>query len=226
MSIEAMKQALAALDMACAKYGNVGNMWTDWPKWDAAGCALRQAIKEAALDGLAATSREIEQEPVAWMKLEKHGIAFVPAGRINNPDKRDWLPLYTGAMSIKPENIDTKSEHVDSVDIEPVAWDGDCVLGHCGSPDGCDRSGCCRADTAPPDDLLRQSEHEGWRWARECEAEVKRLKDIIDELENDDPPKREWQGLDDNEIQDTDHFCGDVFEFARAIEAKLRERNT
>jgi hypothetical protein len=31
---------------------------------------------------------------------------------------------------------------------EPVAWDGDCVLGHCGSPDGCDRSGCCRA--APP----------------------------------------------------------------------------
>ena len=31
---------------------------------------------------------------------------------------------------------------------EPVAWDGDCVLGHCGSPDGCDRSGCCRA--TPP----------------------------------------------------------------------------
>jgi len=40
------------------------------------------------------------------------------------------------------------------------------------------------------------------------------------------PPKREWVGLDDNEIQDTEHFCGDVFEFARAIEAKLREKNT
>jgi hypothetical protein len=37
--------------------------------------------------------------------------------------------------------------------------------------------------------------------------------------------KREWQGLDDNEIQDTDHFCGDVFEFARAIGAKVKEKN-
>ena len=31
---------------------------------------------------------------------------------------------------------------------EPVAWNGKCVLGHCGSPSGCDDSGCCRA--APP----------------------------------------------------------------------------
>ena len=34
---------------------------------------------------------------------------------------------------------------------EPVAWDGDCVLGHCGSPAGCEASNCCRADyTTPP----------------------------------------------------------------------------
>jgi hypothetical protein len=32
---------------------------------------------------------------------------------------------------------------------EPVAWDGGCVLGHCSCPDGCDRSGCCRANLAP-----------------------------------------------------------------------------
>ena len=31
---------------------------------------------------------------------------------------------------------------------EPVAWNGECILGHCGSPSGCDDSGCCRA--APP----------------------------------------------------------------------------
>jgi hypothetical protein len=31
---------------------------------------------------------------------------------------------------------------------EPVSWNGECVLGHCGSPSGCDDSGCCRA--APP----------------------------------------------------------------------------
>jgi hypothetical protein len=29
---------------------------------------------------------------------------------------------------------------------EPVAWDGKCVLGHCGSPAGCEASNCCRAD--------------------------------------------------------------------------------
>lgn len=34
---------------------------------------------------------------------------------------------------------------------EPVAWDGKCVLGHCGSPAGCEDSDCCRADfTTPP----------------------------------------------------------------------------
>lgn len=36
--------------------------------------------------------------------------------------------------------------------------------------------------TAPPskpDDLLRQSEQEGWRWAKECEAEVKRLRALL-----------------------------------------------
>ena len=94
-------------------------------------------------------------------------------------------------MSIKPENIDTKTEHVDGVNI----------------------------------DLLRQSEQEGWRWAKECEAEVKRLKEIIDELENDDPPKREWQGLTVKEIFHADNAGQGLIEFARAIEAKLKEKN-
>ena len=34
------------------------------------------------------------------------------------------------------------------------------------------------ANPQTPDDLLRQSEQEGWRWAKECEAEVKRLKEL------------------------------------------------
>jgi hypothetical protein len=58
MSIEAMKKGLEALDMACAKYGDVGNIHTDWGKWDAAGTALRQAIEQAAL-------AKPDQEPVA-----------------------------------------------------------------------------------------------------------------------------------------------------------------
>jgi hypothetical protein len=36
--------------------------------------------------------------------------------------------------------------------------------------------------TETPDDLLRQSEREGWRWARECEAEVVRVTDINQRL--------------------------------------------
>lgn len=32
-----------------------------------------------------------------------------------------------------------------------------------------------------PDDLLRQSEREGWRYAKECEAEVKRLRQALEQ---------------------------------------------
>jgi hypothetical protein len=158
--------------------------------------ALHQATKEAALNGLAATSREIEQWDASDMAHRAGGL---------------------------------------SVEQEPVAWNGDCVLGHCGSPDGCDRSGCCRADTAPPDDLLRQSEREGWRWARECEAEVKRLRELVDSQKpvmwllskDQEPPKREWVGLTDEEI-DAIYASTDFEVYAnlvRAIEAKLRSKN-
>jgi hypothetical protein len=190
MSVEAMKQALEALDMACAKYGDVGNMWTDWPKWDAAATALRQAIKQDALNGLAATSREIENVPCkdhpdaphGFMRDESHSSGrYVCECEAWEPDD----------MSIKPKNIDTKPAHADGVDI----------------------------------DLLHQSEQEGWRWARECEAEVKRLKDIIDELENDDLPKREWFGLTGLEVS---HYNSRLSRsgVAEDIEFILRERNT
>lgn len=47
-------------------------------------------------------------------------------------------PLYTAPPQRQP-------------DQEPVAWGGDCVLGHCGSPAGCEDSNCCRANyTTPP----------------------------------------------------------------------------
>jgi hypothetical protein len=36
--------------------------------------------------------------------------------------------------------------------------------------------------TETPDDLLRQSEREGWRYAKECEAEVKRLTELNRQL--------------------------------------------
>jgi hypothetical protein len=35
-----------------------------------------------------------------------------------------------------------------------------------------------------PDHLLRQSEREGWRYAKECEAEIKRLKEKLAKYED------------------------------------------
>jgi len=39
-----------------------------------------------------------------------------------------------------------------------------------------------RYATDAPDDLLRKSEREGWRWASECEAEVVRVTDLNQRL--------------------------------------------
>jgi hypothetical protein len=100
-----------------------------------------------------------------------------------------------------------------------------------------------------PDDLLRQSEREGWRYAKECEAEIKRLKELAEYRlqllmkmpenkpvmrmlsKGEDPPaKRQWVGLTDDEVHETAVKCvrfGQAVNVAiRAIEAKLRERNT
>lgn len=104
-------------------------------------------------------------------------------------------------------------------------------------------------------DILRQSEREGWRYAKECEDEIERLKVIIYEFENDDPPKpqneldiadrayfagkeagiaeavkREWQGLTDEDIaQGAKESWVDVQAFESVAwwaDAKLREKNT
>ena len=97
--------------------------------------------------------------------------------------------------------------------------------------------------TETPDDLLRQSEREGWRYAKECEAEIKRLKELAEYRlqllmkmpenkpvmrmlsKGEEPPtKREWVGLTDQEIWEAAGL--DDLVWGRNIEAKLRERNT
>jgi len=82
-----------------------------------------------------------EQEPVA-MRYDYDGYGWL---YIDNGSGSNWRekiknaePLYTAPPQPKPEQ-------------EPVEWGGDCVLGHCGSPAGCEDSNCCRANyTAPP----------------------------------------------------------------------------
>ena len=98
--------------------------------------ALIQRSKIAFEEALAQ-----EQEPVA-MRYDYDGYGWL---YIDNGSGSNWRekiknaePLYTAPPQPKPEQ-------------EPVEWGGDCVLGHCGSPAGCEDSNCCRANyTAPP----------------------------------------------------------------------------
>ena len=43
---ELFKMALDALDIACRKYGEVGNINTDWGQWDSAMTALRARLAQ------------------------------------------------------------------------------------------------------------------------------------------------------------------------------------
>jgi hypothetical protein len=47
---ELLQQALDALNIACQKYGDVGNIYTDWGKWDAATTALRNELAKPEQD--------------------------------------------------------------------------------------------------------------------------------------------------------------------------------
>jgi hypothetical protein len=82
-----------------------------------------------------------------------------------------------------------------------------------------------------PDDLLRQSEREGWRYAKECEAEIKRFKELAEyrlQLLMKMPKQKKWVGLTDEEIAQTVGSPLDEVYLAdfRRVEAKLREKNT
>ena len=198
MSIEAMKQALA-------KFEHLWEIGIDaeykvelLPEIE----ALRQAIEQAEYDNLTVKfgerakeylegAKKSWQEPVAWVDkvwVERLDISkqlrmelLFSRCQLNN----NQIPLYTAPPKREIEQ-------------EPVAWDGECVLGHCGSPDGCDRSGCCRADLAPP---KRE-------WVGLTEYEVHK---IIDDCTPDEA-----------EIEELIDFSIAIL----AVEAKLKEKNT
>ena len=53
--------------------------------------------------------------------------------------------------TLELQAINAIKEALAQQEQKPMAWDGKCVLGHCGSPAGCEDSDCCRADfTTPP----------------------------------------------------------------------------
>ena len=80
------------------------------------------------------TDRELMQ--MASDALQKIYIA---------PEHEEYIRVWWPACE---EAIEVLRDRLAWPEPEPVAWNGECVLGHCGSPSGCDDSGCCRA--APP----------------------------------------------------------------------------
>jgi hypothetical protein len=209
MSIEAMKQALVALENGKRVRACEGGTLFQPDLEDAAITTLRQAIeqaeKQAALNGLAETSREIEQWDTSDMAHRSGGL---------------------------------------SVEQKPVGYFDSNVLQviHRGSDGWVDKIYSVRTGNytsplyaAPLNDLLRQSEQEGWRWARECEAEVKRLnKEHLDAIDRayfagkqagiDEAVKRDWVDLTNDEAAEC--WSTSAIMTWKRIQDKLRERNT
>jgi hypothetical protein len=75
----------------------------------------------------------------------------------------------------------------------------------------------CKTDPRAPHGFDRNASHSADRYVCECEGW--------------EPPKREWVGLTDDEIAQLMFKCDVIvtgptqFDFAQAIEAKLKEKN-
>jgi hypothetical protein len=162
--------------------------------------------------------QEIEQKPVAWMVRDSIDGSWYPCAFEN--------PAGTIKGESKPlYTAPPKRER-------PVkSYTG----------------GMPQYATETPDDILRQSEREGWRYAKECESEIKRLKELAEYRlqllmkmpenkpvmrmlsKGEEPPtKRVWVGLTEEERCTFASwlYYKTVNEIFNAIEAKLRERNT
>ena len=205
MSIEAMKQALEALE----KISMGGS-----PEWandviPALRQAIEQAEKQQALDKKADNARELgldyEPEPMAWMTNSEQDVtAEFLFSHVQTPMHN--IPLYTA-----PPQADKQ---------EPVA----------------NRSNCGHKEYKPFCQMCMATKQKPVAWV--CEGFGKQKHNLDYDQEDVDalpvgtmlyaaPPRKEWVGLTDDEIWDAYEkgMYEDVW-FARAIEAKLKEKNT
>jgi hypothetical protein len=217
MSIDAMQQALKALE----SINEMSKPPMNIPlaaEIDGAMDALRTAIREAALDGLAETSQEIEpwdtsdmahrpgglsveQEPVAWVRdltsPQPHCVTSMKYLSIADTDAGvKYIPVY--AAPPKREQ-------------EPVAWmvrdsiDGSWYPCAFENPAGAIKGESKPLYAAPPKRPVKSYTGGEPQYAT-------------------DAPKREWQGLTDEEVAAySDMFNG--IRLMKAIEALLKRRN-
>jgi hypothetical protein len=88
-----------------------------------------------------------------------------------HPDHQSGMISHQMLLDRAHEEIDELREFIEQAQQqEPVAWDGKCVLGHCGSPSGCEDSHCCRADyTTPPQRQPLTDEEIDAKWRKATE---------------------------------------------------------
>lgn len=86
--------------------------------------------------------------------------------KYKNSKQAQLVPWDTSDMAYRPNGLSVEQEKLCKYcgGIGRVVCDGRCM------------------PEQTLDDLLRQSEREGWRYAKECEAEVKRLTDLNRQL--------------------------------------------
>jgi len=197
MIIKAMKQALEALDCIYSPL-HVREI----NKVGAAMNALRQAIEQAE-----------KQEPMAWMTINAYGeeddIHYEnPEGHL--PEGWTYKPLYTSLQPAAQMRMPKAGDKVICLEDESLATVVSLTAG--GSPD------IVFSDGSRGTYLLREfAELFGYATPQ---------------------PHREWVGLTDEEIEAADYITmaredyevysinqDSVMDFARAIEAKLKERN-
>ena len=113
--------------------------------------------------------------------------------------------------ALEPTVAELNDEYLRDTHVEGMPKDGDCCT-----------EGCIKCD------------------ARKILAETQEPFDVVQDskgnlvpLYTTPPPSREWVGLSDEEIDiideatwDEDHKVWGIHDFARAIEAKLRDKNT
>ena len=217
-----MKEQPQALRLAAA----VADMQR-WPASDVTCLEVSAELRRLHDENktLRARLAQPEPEPVAWNNVKTGEFCVIPKGK--RPTADEWQPLYTTPPQRQPES-------------EPTAWLN--YFDNWSAPDNKtldwhrdnNASRSIPLYTAQPQ---RKEEPEPWgyiahkNWKMPVFIEADDLQAANLPYGNPDytpvfkaPPRKEWQGLTDEEILQTAFGEHDI-DFARAIEAKLREKN-
>jgi hypothetical protein len=202
MTIEAMKQALEALELCDgAQRADGVVIYTDQEI-----AALRQAIAEAE-----------KQEPVAWINaVMEQAQVFASAWSLVGGRFDDGSAMDDAEVA--------KNELRQMLATPPKREQERFFCERCGKR----LSGGIHTCT-PPAEAEKQEPYGYFRYDMRLDAWVQSRDSNKGVAFYTHPPKREWQGLTDEEYRELHLQMGAVYfyqDYGRAIEAKLKEKNT